>query len=244
DVASYLHAHQTASVGQELDSTPNLTHAARVLPATVNWLMENYETADGVSLPRSTLYNHYMWHCNENKLDAVNAASFGKLIRSVFSGLRTRRLGTRGNSKYHYYGIRIKPTSPLVHAIECKPQHGSGVGGLMVGHHQQLTGSNGLGGGGGAAGGGSGGGGNNGMHGHGGGNHANGIHASNGGSMAHGGGGGGGGGGTGGHLQHGAGGGNGGGGGGGSTGHGMSMHHGRSGKKNSFKAEMPESCAQ
>ncbi|PNI25402.1 RFX2 isoform 10, partial [Pan troglodytes] len=28
-------------------------------------------------------------------------------------GLRTRRLGTRGNSKYHYYGIRLKPDSPL-----------------------------------------------------------------------------------------------------------------------------------
>uniref|UniRef100_A0A663N945 Transcription factor RFX3 n=1 Tax=Athene cunicularia TaxID=194338 RepID=A0A663N945_ATHCN len=25
----------------------------------------------------------------------------------------TRRLGTRGNSKYHYYGIRVKPDSPL-----------------------------------------------------------------------------------------------------------------------------------
>uniref|UniRef100_A0A182PK30 RFX-type winged-helix domain-containing protein n=1 Tax=Anopheles epiroticus TaxID=199890 RepID=A0A182PK30_9DIPT len=235
DVASYLHAHQAASAGQALDSAPNLTHAARVLPATVSWLMENYETADGVSLPRSTLYNHYMWHCNENKLDAVNAASFGKLIRSVFSGLRTRRLGTRGNSKYHYYGIRIKPTSPLVHAIECKPQHGSGGvgGGLggMVGHHQQLTGSNGLGGTGGN-------GGSNGMHGHagGGGNHANGMHTSNGGSMGHGAGGGG-------HLQQGGGVG-GGANGGGSGGHGMSLHHGRSSKKNSFKAEMPESCAQ
>lgn len=78
--------------------------------------MDNYENADGVSLPRSTLYNHYMHHCNEHKLDAVNAASFGKLIRSVFTGLRTRRLGTRGNSKYHYYGIRVKPGSGLVGA--------------------------------------------------------------------------------------------------------------------------------
>ncbi|KAK3871510.1 hypothetical protein Pcinc_023352 [Petrolisthes cinctipes] len=80
----------------------------------VQWLMDNYETAEGVSLPRSTLYNHYLRHCADNKLDPVNAASFGKLIRSVFLGLRTRRLGTRGNSKYHYYGIRIKPTSPLI----------------------------------------------------------------------------------------------------------------------------------
>lgn len=77
--------------------------------------MDNYETAEGVSLPRSTLYNHYLHHCAQHKLDPVNAASFGKLIRSVFMGLRTRRLGTRGNSKYHYYGIRLKPDSPLNH---------------------------------------------------------------------------------------------------------------------------------
>ena len=49
----------------------------------------------------------------ETKQEPVNAASFGKLIRSVFLGLRTRRIGTRGNSKYHYYGIRVKPTSIL-----------------------------------------------------------------------------------------------------------------------------------
>ncbi|GIY84784.1 hypothetical protein CDAR_281951 [Caerostris darwini] len=79
----------------------------------VQWLIDNYETAEGVSLPRSTLYTHYLKHCTEHKLDPVNAASFGKLIRSVFLGLRTRRLGTRGNSKYHYYGIRVKPNSPL-----------------------------------------------------------------------------------------------------------------------------------
>ncbi|MGH0161457.1 UNVERIFIED_CONTAM: hypothetical protein FKN15_063731 [Acipenser sinensis] len=33
-------------------------------------------------------------------------------------GLRTRRLGTRGNSKYHYYGLRIKANSPLLRLIE------------------------------------------------------------------------------------------------------------------------------
>lgn len=65
------------------------------LAQQVQWLLDNYETAEGVSLPRSTLYNHYLRHCQEHKLDPVNAASFGKLIRSVFLGLRTRRLGTR-----------------------------------------------------------------------------------------------------------------------------------------------------
>ncbi|KAM4657650.1 DNA-binding protein RFX2 isoform 2-T2 [Amazona ochrocephala] len=91
----------------------SLSHTSRSSPATLQWLLDNYETAEGVSLPRSSLYNHYLRHCQEHKLDPVNAASFGKLIRSVFMGLRTRRLGTRGNSKYHYYGIRLKPESPL-----------------------------------------------------------------------------------------------------------------------------------
>ncbi|MEQ2170715.1 hypothetical protein GOODEAATRI_003204 [Goodea atripinnis] len=71
------------------------TQTARASPATLQWLLDNYETAEGVSLPRSTLYNHYLRHCQEQKLDPVNAASFGKLIRSIFMGLRTRRLGTR-----------------------------------------------------------------------------------------------------------------------------------------------------
>ncbi|XP_076307567.1 DNA-binding protein RFX2-like isoform X2 [Tachypleus tridentatus] len=102
-----------------IDSDGNpLAHTTRASPATVQWLIDNYETAEGVSLPRSTLYNHYMRHCTEHKLEPVNAASFGKLIRSVFLGLRTRRLGTRGNSKYHYYGIRVKPNSPLNHISE------------------------------------------------------------------------------------------------------------------------------
>ncbi|XP_065331899.1 DNA-binding protein RFX2 isoform X3 [Cloeon dipterum] len=104
--------------GSDSGGHNSLSHATRISPATVQWLVDNYETADGVSLPRSNLYHHYLRHCTDNKLDPVNAASFGKLIRSVFIGLRTRRLGTRGNSKYHYYGIRVKPTSSLAQSSE------------------------------------------------------------------------------------------------------------------------------
>lgn len=87
----------------------------------MQWLLENYETAEGVSLPRSTLYTHYQNHCQHQGIEPVNAASFGKLIRSVFVGLRTRRLGTRGNSKYHYYGIRVKPGSSIARLVDSSP---------------------------------------------------------------------------------------------------------------------------
>ncbi|XP_056266163.1 MHC class II regulatory factor RFX1 isoform X1 [Pseudoliparis swirei] len=104
--------------GGQTYSNPN----SRAPPATVQWLCDNYEGAEGVSLPRCTLYYHYLLHCQEQKLEPVNAASFGKLIRSVFMGLRTRRLGTRGNSKYHYYGLRIKSGSPLLRLMD-EQQH-------------------------------------------------------------------------------------------------------------------------
>lgn len=98
--------------------TPNMTYASRVSAGTIAWLIGNYETAEGVSLPRRTLYGHYQSFCKETNQEPVNAASFGKLIRSVFLGLKTRRIGTRGNSKYHYYGIRVKADSPLMKTEE------------------------------------------------------------------------------------------------------------------------------
>ncbi|XP_072420272.1 MHC class II regulatory factor RFX1a isoform X3 [Chiloscyllium punctatum] len=113
-----LYNQNTSGTYYESQGTPNQVATPVTSQNVVQWLLDNYETAEGVSLPRSTLYCHYLLHCQEQKLEPVNAASFGKLIRSVFMGLRTRRLGTRGNSKYHYYGLRIKANSPLIRLIE------------------------------------------------------------------------------------------------------------------------------
>ncbi len=50
---------------------PSLSYATRVAPATIQWLVNNYETADGVSLPRSTLYSHYQRHWCEQKRQGI-----------------------------------------------------------------------------------------------------------------------------------------------------------------------------
>ena len=34
-----------------------------------------------------------------------------QIIRQLFANLTTRRLGTRGQSRYHYYGLAVLPTS-------------------------------------------------------------------------------------------------------------------------------------
>lgn len=91
----------------------NSSNASKSPPQTLKWLLDNFEGSEGVSLPRATLFALYIQHCAEIDLEPMNAASFGKMIRSIFSGLRTRRLGTRGNSKYHYYGIKLKQMSNL-----------------------------------------------------------------------------------------------------------------------------------
>lgn len=138
-----------------MDFDSHVSHTAQAAPITVNWLIDNFEPAEGCSLRRSTLYNYYLHHCTEQKIEAVNPASFGKMIRSVFLGLRTRRLGTRGNSKYHYYGIRVKASSPLNQiaddqalAIRNHPMAMSPTGSptgpsTPVSHHHQMSMNNG-----------------------------------------------------------------------------------------------------
>ncbi|KAG1652783.1 Transcription factor RFX4 [Nymphon striatum] len=75
-------------------------------------LTENYELGDGVCIPRCVIYSNYLHFAESNYMQPVNCASFGKIIRQQFPSLTTRRLGTRGQSKYHYYGLAIKESSP------------------------------------------------------------------------------------------------------------------------------------
>ncbi|XP_067655645.1 DNA-binding protein RFX6-like [Haliotis asinina] len=84
---------------------------------TLQWLEENYCMCEGVCLPRCILYAHYLDFCRKENLEPACAATFGKTIRQKFPHLTTRRLGTRGHSKYHYYGIGIRETSQYYHSV-------------------------------------------------------------------------------------------------------------------------------
>lgn len=48
-------------------------------------LEENYEFAEGVCIPRNALYVHYLDFCEKNDSQPVNAASFGKVRKSVIT---------------------------------------------------------------------------------------------------------------------------------------------------------------
>ena len=74
------------------------------------------------SVPRGRVYANYASRCATERITVLNPASFGKLVRVLFPGLKTRRLGVRGESKYHYVNfaltedqldIREPPNQPI-----------------------------------------------------------------------------------------------------------------------------------
>ena len=52
-------------------------------PATLVWMDQHYQLAEGVCIPRNSVYFNYVDFCSKNKMAPVNAASFGKIIRQV-----------------------------------------------------------------------------------------------------------------------------------------------------------------
>ncbi|AOW05376.1 uncharacterized protein YALI1_E16608g [Yarrowia lipolytica] len=71
------------------------------------WLMKFCELNEQSSVLRSRIYARYVTMCSQHNVRPMNPASFGKLVRVIYPDLTTRRLGVRGQSKYHYCGIRL-----------------------------------------------------------------------------------------------------------------------------------------
>jgi regulatory factor X, other len=64
------------------------------------------------SVPRGRVYANYASRCATERITVLNPASFGKLVRVLFPGLKTRRLGVRGESKYHYVNFSLIDDQP------------------------------------------------------------------------------------------------------------------------------------
>lgn len=64
------------------------------------------------SVPRGRVYANYASKCASERITVLNPASFGKLVRVLFPGLKTRRLGVRGESKYHYVNFNLMEEQP------------------------------------------------------------------------------------------------------------------------------------
>lgn len=75
------------------------------------WINQVCDKGRG-SVPRGRVYANYVSRCATERVTVLNPASFGKLVRVLFPGLKTRRLGVRGESKYHYVNFSLKEDQP------------------------------------------------------------------------------------------------------------------------------------
>lgn len=78
-------------------------------------LMKMCEPSSTSVVPRNLIFSKYSHICSSKQLTALCAASFGKLVRILFPSVTTRRLGMRGESRYHYCGIRLIDDEDLSH---------------------------------------------------------------------------------------------------------------------------------
>nr|CDI53067.1 putative protein [Melanopsichium pennsylvanicum 4]SNX84584.1 related to RFX1 \ len=71
------------------------------------WLTCNYTLKPSIqiSIPRTILHESYRRACESFGLEPLQAASFGKVLRSQFPDVAQRRLGGRGKTRFHYCGF-------------------------------------------------------------------------------------------------------------------------------------------
>lgn len=72
--------------------------------------------------------------CGTERVVPLNSASFGKLVRVIFPGIQTRRLGIRGESKYHYVDLALDDSEPGLQLGEVS--HNIGESDLQPDYHQ------------------------------------------------------------------------------------------------------------
>ncbi|GAA6004122.1 hypothetical protein JCM10207_002437 [Rhodosporidiobolus poonsookiae] len=81
-------------------TTATATDKARNL-FVQTWLTQSYEIVEGSTVARQALYGSFCQAAEAHGIKPLNSASFGKAVRQAFPTLKTRRLGTRGHSRYH-----------------------------------------------------------------------------------------------------------------------------------------------
>ncbi|XP_011875171.1 PREDICTED: uncharacterized protein LOC105566068 [Vollenhovia emeryi] len=105
---------------------------------TIMWIKTHLEEDPDVSLPKQEVYDEYNMYCIRNSMKPLSTADFGKVMKQVYPRVRPRRLGTRGNSRYCYAGMRKRiklgpPTLPKISGSESEEHSEENVTEEMLG---------------------------------------------------------------------------------------------------------------
>ena len=97
----------------------------------------NVDENEEYSISRNDLYELFR-KCNAHA--TIDSATFGKIVRLAHPRITTRRLGKRGNSKYHYQGIRVRDIPiPIPQDLPPAPAalQSALLGSGHINHHRQ-----------------------------------------------------------------------------------------------------------
>ncbi|KAI1452692.1 RFX DNA-binding domain-containing protein [Annulohypoxylon moriforme] len=125
EMRQLFHANKHRTLGEvamELHGNergPNSERARQIF--AMLWISQVCTKGKG-SVPRGRVYAHYATRCGTERITILNPASFGKLVRVLFPGLKTRRLGVRGESKYHYVNFSLINDQPELGSPRVRPQ--------------------------------------------------------------------------------------------------------------------------
>ncbi|KAL1402252.1 hypothetical protein pipiens_000971, partial [Culex pipiens pipiens] len=97
---------------------------------TINWVRSHLEHDPNVSIPKQEVYEDYIAFCERIDIKPLSTADFGKVMKQVFPGIRPRRLGTRGHSRYCYAAMRkaTKLAAPKLPDLSTPSAAGSSTG--------------------------------------------------------------------------------------------------------------------
>ncbi|KAI1497581.1 RFX DNA-binding domain-containing protein [Biscogniauxia marginata] len=109
EVAAELHGNERG---------PNSERTRQIF--AMLWINQVCSKGKG-SVPRGRVYANYASRCATERITVLNPASFGKLVRVLFPGLKTRRLGVRGESKYHYVNFNLIDDQPELREPAIQP---------------------------------------------------------------------------------------------------------------------------
>ena len=70
-------------------------------------LIRSFKISRDSLCQRNLVYLNYSNICKKHNIKPICNAAFGKIVKVFHPGIKTRRLGVRGSSKYNYCGMRL-----------------------------------------------------------------------------------------------------------------------------------------
>jgi len=83
------------------------------VPVVLQWLENHFEQCSDASIPKQDVYREYCDFCHRHRIEPTSASAFGRLVRLVFPGTTSRRLGARGANVTVYNHFRRRESVPM-----------------------------------------------------------------------------------------------------------------------------------